>query len=95
MKRWATVVLCPLFVFFLSIQAHAQSLDLRILHVNDFHGFAEAYKPLGSRELLGGVAYLAGKVKALRQGKPTAPACRRGYDPGEQLGQYVSRRVGH
>lgn len=71
MKRWATAVLYPLFVCFLSIQAHAQSLDLRILHVNDFHGFAEAYQPLGSRELLGGVAYLAGKVKALRREKPT------------------------
>ena len=54
MKKWATAVLYLLFAFFLSTQAHAQSFDLRILHVNDFHGFAEAYKPLGSRELLGG-----------------------------------------
>ncbi len=71
MKRGVQAVLCLLFVFFLSILAHAQSLDLRILHVNDFHGFAEAYKPLGSRELLGGVAHLAGKVGSLRQEKPT------------------------
>jgi 5'-nucleotidase/UDP-sugar diphosphatase len=71
MKRGMQAVLCPLFVFFLSIQAQAQSLDLRILHVNDFHGFAEAYKPLGSRELLGGVAHLAGKAGSLRQEKPT------------------------
>ncbi|EKD40724.1 MAG: hypothetical protein ACD_74C00220G0005, partial [uncultured bacterium] len=60
MKKWPTAALCPLFVFLLSIQAYAQSFDLRILHVNDLHGFAEAYKPLGSREPLGGVAYLAG-----------------------------------
>jgi 5'-nucleotidase/UDP-sugar diphosphatase len=71
MKRWASAVLSPLFVVFLSIQTHAQSFDLRILHVNDFHGFAEAYKPIGSHELLGGLAYIAGKVKELRRGKPT------------------------
>jgi 2',3'-cyclic-nucleotide 2'-phosphodiesterase (5'-nucleotidase family) len=50
---------------------HAGTLDLRILHVNDFHGFAEAYQPLDSREPLGGLAYLAGKVNALRREKPT------------------------
>ncbi len=71
MKRGVQAVLCLLFVFFLSILAHAQSLDLRILHVNDFHGFAEAYKPLGSRELLGGVAHLAGRAGSLKQEKPT------------------------
>ena len=71
MKKWPTAALCPLFVFLLSIQAYAQSFDLRILHVNDLHGFAEAYKPLGSREPLGGVAYLAGRVNALRRGQPT------------------------
>ncbi len=71
MKRWASAVLYPLIVFILSIQAHAQAVDLRILHVNDFHGFAEAYAPLGSSEPLGGVAYLAGKVNALRREKPT------------------------
>jgi 5'-nucleotidase/UDP-sugar diphosphatase len=71
MKRWASAVVYPLFVLFLSIHAHAQFVDLRILHVNDFHGFAEAYSPLGSAEPLGGMAYLAGRVNALRQGKPT------------------------
>ncbi|MCX5908521.1 MAG: metallophosphoesterase, partial [Deltaproteobacteria bacterium] len=39
--------------------------------MNDFHGFAEPYKPFGSQELLGGVAYLAARVNALRQEKPT------------------------
>jgi 5'-nucleotidase/UDP-sugar diphosphatase len=71
MKRWTAAALYILFTFFLSIQAQAQSLELRILYVNDFHGFAEAYKPFGSQEPLGGVAYLAGKVKALREEKPT------------------------
>lgn len=71
MKRWAPAVLCLLFVFFLSTQTYARALDLRILYVNDFHGFAEAYQPLGSQEPLGGVAHLAGKAGALRQEKPT------------------------
>jgi 2',3'-cyclic-nucleotide 2'-phosphodiesterase (5'-nucleotidase family) len=71
MKRGTAAVFCLLFVFFLPGQILAQSLDLRILYVNDFHGFAEAYKPLGSQELLGGVATLAGKAGALRQEKPT------------------------
>jgi 5'-nucleotidase / UDP-sugar diphosphatase len=71
MKRGASAVLSFLIVCFLSTQAFAQSADLRILYVNDFHGFAEAYKPLGSDEPLGGVAALAGKVQALRQEKPT------------------------
>ena len=71
MKKWTSAVLCLLFVFSLSSQTYAQSLDLRILHVNDFHGFAEAYKPLGSQELLGGAAHLAGKVGSLRKEKPT------------------------
>ena len=71
MKRWMPAVLCLLFVIFLPGQTHAQSLDLRILYVNDFHGFAEAYKPLGSKELLGGVATLASKARVLSQEKPT------------------------
>ncbi len=71
MKRWAPVVLGFFFVIFLSIHAHAQTFNLRILHINDFDGFAEPYKPLDSRQPLGGIAYLAGKVKDLRQEKPT------------------------
>jgi len=71
MKRGSPVVLCLLLVIFLSIPVLAQSFDLRILHINDFHGFAEPYKPLGSRQLLGGIAHLAGKAKDLRSEKPT------------------------
>jgi len=49
----------------------AQPSDLRILHVNDFHGYAEPRKPAGAAEKLGGVAYLAAEVEKLRRGKPT------------------------
>jgi len=44
---------------------------IRILHVNDFHGFAEPYKPLGAQEVLGGAAYLAAAVNCLRGEGPT------------------------
>lgn len=45
--------------------------EIRILHVNDFHGFANAYKPYGSQEEQGGLAYLAGRIDDLRAEKPT------------------------
>lgn len=77
MKRRTSAVfpllfgLTLLFLSSLACRTHARSLDLRILHVNDFHGFAEAYKPLDSREPLGGLAYLAGRATALRREKST------------------------
>ena len=71
MKNWFGITALILSVFFLPAYGHSQPSDLRILHVNDFHGFAEAYKPLESQELSGGIAYLGGRVKVLRQEKPT------------------------
>ena len=44
---------------------------IRILHVNDFHGFAEPHKPFGSQVMLGGAAHLAAAVNRLRGEKPT------------------------
>ncbi len=51
--------------------AYGEPRAIRILHVNDFHGFAEPYKPLGSNELLGGISFLASKVDELRREKPS------------------------
>jgi 2',3'-cyclic-nucleotide 2'-phosphodiesterase (5'-nucleotidase family) len=70
-KRWNTTICCVFLFFLLTLLAYAQSSEIRILHVNDFHGFAEAYKPLGSDELLGGIPYLAAKANKLRNEKPT------------------------
>lgn len=50
--------------------AHAEETVIRILYINDFHGFAEPYIPLGSKEMLGGIGYLAAKADALRKEKP-------------------------
>jgi 5'-nucleotidase/UDP-sugar diphosphatase len=59
-----------LFLFTLAISsAYGGQSELRILHVNDFHGFAEPYKPFGSNQEVGGVAYLASKAEELRKGK--------------------------
>ncbi len=63
------------FCFFLPLLAipfaHGEQIEIRILHVNDFHGFVEPYKPLGSEGLLGGIAYLAAKANELRKEKPS------------------------
>jgi 2',3'-cyclic-nucleotide 2'-phosphodiesterase (5'-nucleotidase family) len=53
------------------LMACAAQHEIRILHVNDFHGFAKAYKPYGSEEEQGGLAYLAQRVEELRAEKPT------------------------
>ena len=71
MKQWR-IFTYFVFLFFLSTTfAYGQEVDIRILHLNDFHGFAESYKPLGSDELLGGIPYLAAKIHELRKEKPT------------------------
>jgi 2',3'-cyclic-nucleotide 2'-phosphodiesterase (5'-nucleotidase family) len=71
MKKW-DALFCAIFVFFLSTTfAYGQQAEIRILHVNDFHGFAEPYKPLGSGELLGGIPYLAARANELRKEKPS------------------------
>ncbi len=49
----------------------AESAEIRILHINDFHGFAESYKPFGSEKLMGGASYLTSAIKMLRSEKPT------------------------
>lgn len=58
-------------IIFLAAPAGAREASLRLLYVNDFHGFAEPSQPLGATELLGGAAYLAGAVDRLRAGRPT------------------------
>lgn len=61
-----------IFLFVLTLSSASGELsEIRILHINDFHGFAEAYKPFGSDEMLGGVSYLASKINTLRKEKPS------------------------
>ena len=65
-------IISALLLLLLSLSfASAEEREIRILYLNDFHGFAESYKPLGSKEMLGGIPYLAVKVNALRKEKPS------------------------
>ncbi|MFB3886608.1 MAG: bifunctional UDP-sugar hydrolase/5'-nucleotidase [Thermodesulfobacteriota bacterium] len=65
-------ILYSVFIFLFWISpGQGEEIQIRILHVNDFHGFAEPYKPMGSDEMLGGIAYLASRVEELRQEKPS------------------------
>lgn len=71
MKRLRLLFCCLFWLLFLGAPAQSREAALRLLYVNDFHGFAEPYQPLGSTELLGGAAYLAGAVDRLRPERPT------------------------
>jgi len=72
MKRLSQVLSLLIATLLLSATCvYAAEKALRILHVNDFHGFAEPYKPYGSDEMLGGMAWLASTVEELRSEKPT------------------------
>jgi len=45
---------------------------IRILHVNDFHGFAQPYRPYGTDEEWGGAVSLDAKIRVLRA-DPSVP----------------------
>jgi len=65
------VFVCFLLLFAFTLVSCATQHEIRILHMNDFHGFASAYKPYGSDEAQGGLAYLAARAEELRAEKPT------------------------
>ena len=64
-------LLFALLLICLTATAQAGQSVIRILHINDFHGFAELYKPYGSDEMLGGISFLAAEAERLRKEKPT------------------------
>jgi len=71
MKKRTAIFCLSLFLFLLTPFAFGQQAEIRILHINDFHGFAESDQPLGSDSLLGGIPYLAARVNELRKEKPS------------------------
>jgi 5'-nucleotidase/UDP-sugar diphosphatase len=71
MKNFATAVLSMLFLCCVTTLVCAEPVSIRILHVNDFHGFAEPDTPYGFTCPMGGVAWLAGRADHLRKEKPT------------------------
>jgi 5'-nucleotidase/UDP-sugar diphosphatase len=71
MRKIYAAGLSILFIFWVITFSYGQQAEIRILHLNDFHGFAEPYQPLGSDELLGGIAYLSNRANELRKEKPS------------------------
>jgi 2',3'-cyclic-nucleotide 2'-phosphodiesterase (5'-nucleotidase family) len=71
LKRISAILAILFLSWTAAVSAFGQPAEIRILHLNDFHGFAEPYRPLGSGELLGGVAYLAARAAELRNEKPS------------------------
>jgi 5'-nucleotidase / UDP-sugar diphosphatase len=73
MRNKRATIFVSLLLFWTIVDAvwAGEPVQLRILYVNDFHGFAESYQPVGSPEKLGGIANLAGEVNRLRMERPT------------------------
>ncbi|MBI4763923.1 MAG: 5'-nucleotidase C-terminal domain-containing protein [Deltaproteobacteria bacterium] len=70
-KVLASMVAAWLFFISIDFVWAGEVVQLRLLYVNDFHGFAEPYQPSGSPGKLGGIAPLAGEVNRLRKERPT------------------------
>lgn len=71
MRRYTAIIAPAVLVFFLLAGACAEGAEIRILHVNDLHGFAEPFRPYGAEELVGGIGFMASRVEALRDEKPS------------------------
>jgi 5'-nucleotidase / UDP-sugar diphosphatase len=70
--RIIVALFCTAMIFMMSVpDVEGRQREIRILHMNDFHGFAEKHKAFGSDEVVGGIAYAAWRADALRKEKPT------------------------
>jgi 5'-nucleotidase / UDP-sugar diphosphatase len=67
-RRFISIVV---FTIFILACTGAQALELRILYVNDFHGFGSGERVLSSGKTEGGVARLAALAERLRREKPS------------------------
>lgn len=70
MKRCRAIFAIAMMVISLLTSACGESREIRILHVNDLHGFAEPFRPYHAEELVGGIAFMAARIEALRHEKP-------------------------
>jgi 2',3'-cyclic-nucleotide 2'-phosphodiesterase (5'-nucleotidase family) len=70
-KRIKSFLAFFLLLFATTLFSCVAQREIRILHMNDFHGFAVGYKPYGSDEIQGGLPYLAARIEELRAEKPT------------------------
>jgi len=65
------LTICFFLLFTGALSSCSSQHEIRIIHMNDFHGFAVPYKPYGSDEAQGGLAYLTARADELRAEKPT------------------------
>jgi 5'-nucleotidase / UDP-sugar diphosphatase len=70
-SKTAFVVFLTAILILLAMFSPCGAADLRILYFNDFHGFAESHRRIGSDELQGGIAYLSLRAAELRKEKPS------------------------
>jgi 2',3'-cyclic-nucleotide 2'-phosphodiesterase (5'-nucleotidase family) len=71
MKKLRIALLGLLLLLILVPWGYADQVNLKILYVNDFHGFAEPSKPPAGESPRGGIAYLAGAVDRARGKSPS------------------------
>ncbi|MCX8111092.1 MAG: 5'-nucleotidase C-terminal domain-containing protein [Syntrophorhabdaceae bacterium] len=72
MKKRILIFLSIIFIiFFVSFNALCEDIDIRVLYVNDFHGFAEEQKSDFTGGMVGGATYIGGMVDRLRQERPS------------------------
>lgn len=73
MKNWLlTFILHGLFcVMAVQSACATEPVQLRILYLNDFHGYAEPYPSSGHPEKLGGAAFLADEIQRQRENHST------------------------
>lgn len=70
-KLGIRILILNILLILSTLCVYAEKREIRILYINDFHGYADPYTPVGSNDLSGGISYLASKVIALRKEKPT------------------------
>lgn len=71
MKKPLLIFFCLLSILLFNSPLHGKTEDIRILYLNDLHGFTESYKPYGSKEHNGGAASLSWLIEKLRKEKPS------------------------
>jgi 2',3'-cyclic-nucleotide 2'-phosphodiesterase (5'-nucleotidase family) len=59
------------FLLLCSTSLWAKDIEIRILYINDFHGFAQGYNLPGTNEHRGNIACLAALTEKLRMEKPS------------------------
>jgi len=71
LKRISIFLSIIFLVFFISSNAICEDINIRLLYVNDFHGFAEEQRSDFTGSMVGGASYLAGMIDRLRQDRPS------------------------